>query len=78
MARPKKTRHGATQPETARTRKQKLLRLHPDTIAALKLMAERWGGSESKLIEDAVLLLAETAMGDAKARELAGRGAHSS
>lgn len=70
----KKTRHGATQPESSRVRQQKLVRLHPDSIAALKRMAARGGATESTLIEHAIVLLAETAAGDPKAYELAMRG----
>lgn len=73
MARPKKTRHGATQPEETRLRRQKLLRLHPDTIAALRVMAERGGATESTLVEHAIALLAETASGSPEAYWLAMR-----
>lgn len=40
---PKKTRHGATQPEDAREKKQLLLRMLPEKIERLKARAAEAG-----------------------------------
>lgn len=50
MPRPKKTRHGATQPEDAREKKQLLLRMLPEEIARLRRLAAERGQSVSDYV----------------------------
>jgi len=54
MPRRKKTRHGATQPEEARERKQLLLRLRPEVIDRLRQRAERAEQSVSDYVTSLV------------------------
>jgi hypothetical protein len=47
---PKKTRHGATQPEEARRAVQVLLRLPPETRSRLDELAGIWGMTRSATV----------------------------
>lgn len=49
-----KTRHGATQPETARGAEQVKLRLHPTQRADLDALATAWGRTLSETVAEAV------------------------
>jgi hypothetical protein len=61
----KVTRHGATQPEGERARKQVLLRLAPETDAELTEFAKSIGAPKSYLVEAAMrLVMRSFASGD--------------
>lgn len=54
---PKTTRHGATQPETERTRKQVLLRMAPKTLRRLDAFAAANEIARSHLVEVAINMI---------------------
>lgn len=54
MPRKKKTRHGATQPEDAREKKQLLLRMLPEKIERLRRLSDERGQSVSDYVSSLV------------------------
>lgn len=54
---PRKTRHGATQPEESRKRKQVLLRMTPETLERLDAFAKANELVRSHVVEAAVTMI---------------------